>query len=348
MNMRFTKEPDRGITLLEIIIVTSIMAVLMGISIGFISKLNRVIGLKAEAARVNAVLRQARNTATTDETETVVRLDPLRNRIHVLRWRTVGQWHFEDDVSQGFGNDASPNGARLTEDSNGGRFGRCFIFEKGATVNCGNISTFNLRLGLSFEAYVFPFDGEHMIVIQKGKGFICTIEGGYFCAKLRNVGQASSGQRKLPVPMGRWSNVRMTFDSQNLKVYVNGALGGVFPPVKKKKKKKKKKDGEPEPVKVYEFSPDEEADLIIGGARGRFRGKIDEVRFAGITNEDAQELAASVEILADQTTDLEIHFTPSGRLDSTFHDKPVTIVLAARAEKTKKEIITVTLTGMVE
>lgn len=341
----------RGLTLLEILVVTSIMAVLMGISIGFISKLNRVVGLKAEAARVDAVLRQARNTASTDESETVVRIDPERNRIGALRWRTVGLWHFEDDRSTGFGTDAQPVRAQLTEEPTGGRFGRCFVFDKGSVVHLGNLHTYNLPLGQSFEAWVFPFDADPMVVARKGRGLSLGIEDGFFYARMKSVGEATSAERNLPVPPGRWSHVRMTFDSRSLRVYVNGALGGVYPPEKKKKKGGKKKDGgeeRPGPVRRLSYEPDRDAEFLLGSERGGFRGKIDEVRLAVITDEDTQELAAAVRIDTEKTTDLEIRFAPSGRLDPAFHDKPVTIVVAARSDPDKTETVSVSLSGVVE
>ncbi len=334
----------RGLTLVEILIVTSIMAVLMGISVGFISKLNRVVGLKAEIARVDAVLRKARNTASTDETSAVVLIAPDRNSIAAMVVKTVGQWHFEDEITTGFGTNASVSGPKLTSPS-GGKIGRCFSFDKGGTINCGNPSSFNLPLGLTFEAWVFPADSNPCVIAQKGKGFKCGLDGGNFYARLRDVGEASSAQRRLSVPPGRWSHVRLDFDGFRLRVYVNGALGGSYP----REREDRKKGAKPAaPEKAFRFTPDEDSDLLIGGEKGQFRGRIDEVRMAGISGEEIEYLSEAVQFIAEETSDLEIHFDASGKLDPAWHEKPAVIVLASRAEKTKKETITLGMTGVVE
>ncbi len=337
--------PGFGITLIEILIVTSIMAVLMGISIGFISKLNRVVGLKAEAARLDAVLRKARNTASSDETEAVVRIDADRNSVTAFVVRTVGLWHFEDNVTTGFGNNASVSGPKLSSPS-GGKIGRCFVFQKGDTINCGNLHTFNLPLGLSFEAWVFPADGNPGVICQKGRGFKCGIEGGFFYARLRDVGEAATSERRLHVPPGMWSHVRLDFDGTRLRVFVNGALGGSFP--RDSGASKSQKADRSQEQKTFKFTPDDESDLLIGGEKGQFRGKIDEVRISGITDEDAEFLSETVQFSIEESTSMEIHFDQSGKLDPEYHEKPVTLVIVSRAEKSKKESITLGMTGVIE
>jgi hypothetical protein len=140
----------------------------------------------------------------------------------------------------------------------------------------------------------------------------------------------------------------MDFNTRRFSVFVNGALAGTYPKEQDPREKKRRGRQKSRSPKKLKFTPDEGSDLVIAGDRGSFRGKIDEVRIGSISNDDQEELAPAVRILSTDDEPIEVHFDASGKLHPAIHQKPVTIVLAARSEEDKQESITVNLMGVVE
>lgn len=317
-----------GFTLIELLVVCSLLAIIMGMGAAFLGSMNRVLAVEAEKARLDALVRQAHNTAASENARAWLILDPETNRVEVRAMVTVAQWHFEDKDLTGYNRagdeQVKPGNARLSEPGQG-KIGRCLVFSgdrNGASL--GESHLFDLPAGVAVEAWVFPYDGSGATLFQKGNGLALKLENGYLEGSLRGLGTVNSRRRNLPVPENRWTHVALSFDGRTLEVRVNEALGDVFPAPEKDRRKKKEKPAREEELR---YKPDEKKPMEIG--RG-FRGRMDEVRVAGVLYPGRYDLDAAVRIDEERTDALTVHFAPGGWLDERFHPGPVTIVLTSR------------------
>src|SRR5262245_23696269 len=92
-----------GFTLMEMLVVLSIIGVLMGISIGALR--NAVPARAIARAAVLDALRQARLFAMQENAPALVRLDTIPDEpptVTAIGKTTVGTWHLEGDDLDGF------------------------------------------------------------------------------------------------------------------------------------------------------------------------------------------------------------------------------------------------------
>lgn len=346
----------RAFTLVEILVVCALLAIVMGMGAAFLGNMNKVMTVKAERGRIDALLRQAHNSASMEQARAWVILDPETNRVEVRSMSVVGLWHFEDEELTGFppGQDISLGNGRLSNPQAGekGKIGRCVVLEGGRRgIDIGTNHLFDSRTGIALEAWIFPFQESNCVLFKKGRGLKLSLSGRYLEGTLLGVGtvdnswSARGGKgdtRKLTVPVlpGRWSRVSFSFDGRKMELRVNGALAGVWPPPKKKKRGRKQEEEE----ERYVYKADEGAPLVV--AEG-FRGMVDELRVSASIYTDVFELDPNVAIDGERSNALTIHFAPGGWLDEEFHQETARIVLIMRNEPEKAELIEVSRLGTV-
>jgi len=351
---------QRAFTLVEILVVCSLLAIIMGMGAAFLGSLNRVMAVKAEAGRLDALLRQAHNSASLEHAKAWVVLDPDTNQVHVRAMTTVGLWHFEDEEMTGYppGQDVTLGSARLSDPRQDeyGKIGRCLVFGGGrGGADFGTDHLFDSPDGVAVEAWIFPYRESNCTLFQKGKGLKLSLAGQYIEGTVLGVGTVgnswsgrkdASARRKLtvPVPVGRWSRVGLHFDGMRLELRVNGALAGQWPPpVKKKRSRKgrKRKDDEP---RRFRYKADETAPLLVG--RG-FHGRLDELRVSAVVRTLDEKLDNGVAIDTERSNALSIHFAPGGWLDEEFHRETVRIFLVMRADPEKFELLEISRLGTI-
>ena len=87
---------QKGLTLLELLVVIVILSLMMGISISLFTNANKDLGVRSSANHVVSLLRSVRDHARIRSEPAWVALNPSENSIHVLTQETYGEWHFED------------------------------------------------------------------------------------------------------------------------------------------------------------------------------------------------------------------------------------------------------------
>ena len=160
-----------GITLLELMVVMSIIAILLGVGLAMMSASNKDMGLRAARSGVLGVCRFAKTAARNSRAPVSVRIDPEGKYLSTVVRRPMAAWHFEDDSLQG----ALGHVAKITNGkvSDGGRVGRCVSFsDAGGSVDCGNVAMFAKDQGLLVEIWYLPkLHKKDRVLIQKGGEF---------------------------------------------------------------------------------------------------------------------------------------------------------------------------------
>ncbi|GEM_PF-3159216 len=345
MGKRKRKREGAGFTIVELLVVCSLLAIIIGMGAAFLGSMNRVLAIQAEKSRLDALVRQAHNTASDESGRAWLRLDPETNVVEVKAMKMIGQWHFEDEDLVGFppGLEVTLAGGRLSNPKlrERGKIGRCVVLEGKGGVIFETDHRFVLKDGISLEAWILPYRNRSGMIFKKGAGLYLKLSHGYLEGMVRGVGTVHTEDRKLAVPAHRWSHVKLSFDGRTLEVRVNGALGAVFPPPAKKKKKKK--DGDEAPV--YHYKPDKGQPLVAGEG---FAGRIDELRVEGVIYPHVVKLDPNIRIDPERSTALTIHFGPGGWLDEKYHATAVKIVLADRRKPDQFETLEITRLGTIK
>ena len=159
-----------GFSLIEMMVVVSLISLLLGLGITVLARLSYRWGFEANIMRAQSIIRGARNFALTNEASSEVHIIPLENRIFALGEKTVAQWHFEEittgsdggEVVVGaFGMEGTVVNADpvLGKTGNGLEFGaRDGLGIRDSYVDCGNLPAFTPPAGIVIDVWIFPGD----------------------------------------------------------------------------------------------------------------------------------------------------------------------------------------------
>jgi len=310
------RDPYAGLTLLELMLVLFVLALLFGISLGFLSTLD--LGRRSARGLVKNVLRSAANTAIASGASAEVRVDPQSGTLVAQALRVVGTWHFEGRALEGaFGIDGTVDPGLFTEDgylgsalSFAGRFGAS------ATIPVQHDPSFDLRDGFALECAVFWEEAGGGRLLSIGEACSLEIGGagevrGRFTAATEREGHPAPGASVVVqssagrVPAGRWARLRLLYDRRELRLEVDGVLA----------------------ARVEETAPVWRIDspLVLSDERRPFPGRVDELCVSAVVSGEAARLPETVRIVESPPV---IHFVPGGGLDRDLHPGSARIVLA--------------------
>jgi prepilin-type N-terminal cleavage/methylation domain-containing protein len=313
-----TRRAHAGFTLIEMLIVLSIIALLMGISIG---ALRRSVPARSLARdEVLDALRQARLFALQENAPALVRLemDDELATVTAVGKKTVGGWHLEGDDLDGFPHEAHAAGVVPEENGVIGRAVRLSATEP-AWVDCGLSPSFDSPFGFAFELFVKVDAARNTRLLSKGKAVELRCESdGTLTLQVRMRGTTPEGEREGPrdvfatatsphgaLVVGRFVKVSGGFDGASVRLAVDDVVV----------------DEQPQ-VKTLPFAFDKESPLLVGSYDAPAGFAVDEVKWAVYTGE--------TQILRDMTLPEAralVRFGPDGSLDPQFHQGPAEIDL---------------------
>lgn len=308
----------RGLTLLELLMVMTVIGIVFGLGIGALSTMDLGRGADAEALR--GALRSARASALAERhpAAVVVITDPETGRtsLVVRRMRTLGTWHFEKPDCRGTdGLAAAPEKGASQIDE--GFVGRALAFsgrerDARAEIALQTKASYDVRDGFSIDLVVRLDGAAGGTIFRLGKRTrICgleIIEGGGLLAFVVPLYSDSTGRElqggrvdlKLPagtVETGRWTRLTLAHDGVQLRLFVDGFLAGV--------------------VDAAGPLPRLDEPLVLGGEPVPFPGALDSLVLRGVDVSDPLPLSQT----AEWPTNLprRIQFDADGSLDVLIH-----------------------------
>ena len=341
---RYSRLRVEGITLLELLTVLAILSLLGGLSAAAFQAARRNYSLSATASQVETLLLQARNTAIRGGIPVRVIVDPSANTITAFAFESLGEWSFEDTNSEAsvtlglFRDPAEMHGAEFDPD---GHVGQC-INLNGGFVDCGNVSRFDIRVGLYVEAWIRPHEstptesrrptrgtrrrgraktpstpesGGVAVILAKGRAFFLgtrpdgALEGG--------IGPYHGRTSPGVVVAGVWSKVAMRFEGDAIRLYADGVEHDVIPVGVPGLNRNRR----PKPPPSIPLDP---GALTIGASTNGFTGRVDEVRVRGMIEPKEYTLGPRQKILGWRK---DIWFDGRGHLDARKHERPLRLLL---------------------
>ena len=319
-----------GFTLVELMVVCAIMAVLMGMGAGALSRVGLSSALDGGDRMVRSALARARSTARDQAALSSVAIVPATAthdaRIAMALTRDAGTWHFDHSdgalLMAGHNNVSRLSGASLEP---GGTVRSCARLNGGSVV-CGDSPYYDPVRGFAVEMDVAP-DADDRGRIRAGtlasfgQAFSLEItEEGGLRAQVTLQPQGEVVEVKtipgLFAPW-RWARVGLTWDGLDLTVYAHNVLVAA-------------KSALPNLL----VPPGRDAHLTFGG--GGFEGRIDEVVYRTVDEEQVEELDGAVEIPLQAP--LLVRFDADGRLDPRIHDAEVVIPIEVEGERREVHI----------
>ena len=146
------RAPEAGFTLIELIVVISIIAALMGIGVAGYMAMGRGLSAEACLSSMEDTLRTARNFAIRSGSAGRVDIDTDARTMRAVGFKVVGLWHMEGPEGA-FGLDLDIEEAEDVK----GKIGRGVLFQgKGSYAYCGDVGDIHRQEGVYVEAWVFP------------------------------------------------------------------------------------------------------------------------------------------------------------------------------------------------
>lgn len=306
-----------GFTLVEMMVVLSIIGVLMGLSIGAFRRSipNRDLARRA----VLDALRQARLFAIAENAPANVVLVPGTDerwpQVHALGRKTVGGWHLEGTDLAGWPTDGRAGGA---EEEPRGVIGRALRLSdvEPSWLELPATPAFDARDGFAFEAFVRVDSLRSQPLLSRGKGLeLNALADGGVSAQVRVEVRGEDGE---PAPAyhtvtseapalrtDRFVKLAVTFDGFQVRLVADDAVVAEHA------------------LKARApWLPEPDAPLLIGAYDEPAGLVVDEIKW-GIFAGDSHELR---DMQIGPGTHL-IRFGPDGALDPRFHQQPVEVAL---------------------
>ncbi len=333
----------RGVTLIEMLVVLSIIITLSGLSLaGYYAWRNQTFKQSA-FTEVALQLRVARNYAIKGAVGSVVEVDPYAGVLNSWSFRPVDRLSFENTgqlKKQG----------NVEVDRNAGRLGAGARFAGGELL-LPHAGGFVGRDGMAVRFYVNlrgrPSYDEDWVLFRGGKLLRVSLSAELSLTVMLGGYSASSRGRVL-VP-GKWHEVMLRWvsvgDADEIELFVDGmalamrnraAEESLLAEIKAEEREKEPEVQTDDPDSASEEDPD--APKVVpslfpeGFAFGPFHGDLDEAVLLTVIAGKEFGFSGDLYFVGKKQ---RIYFGPSGGLDLRYHDKPVAIGIAEKVQELK-------------
>lgn len=337
------RAPGRaGVTLLELLVVISLVSLILGAGVGALASFD--VGDRAARSLVQSVVRSAANSALARDAPASVVIDPAERSIAARAMKVIGTWHFESEALRGaFDLDGELFGAVLVDD---GQLGRALSLRRDASraartpswaeIDIQRDPAFDLVDGFALECSVRIEAAGAGALLDIGGSVGCELSSdGTLVAWLTpaiedDVGRRMRGARigleSQPgaLGFGAWRRVRASYDRARFELAIDGVLVAAL---------------------AYD-SPlwPTDGPLIVGDDRRAFPGSIDTLAISGVVASREIVLPEGVAFGIESTR--LMRFAPGGHLDRATHATPARIELLYADDE--RDLIRVGMYGTVE
>ncbi|MEM9800515.1 MAG: prepilin-type N-terminal cleavage/methylation domain-containing protein [Planctomycetota bacterium] len=315
---RTSQSGRRGLTLVELLLVVTIIGIVAGIGLGMFASFDPA--RRAARGLVANALRQTRNTAIANGAPARVVVDPATGAVRPEAFVVAGTWRFETEALEGArGVDGIPNGfpgAYLSD----GFVGQALDLDLGprgahVAIDLSVDPIFQLTRGVRLGFAVRPESLGDADVVDVG-GVVRakvrrdgSVEFSAVTLRIDDLGRPVKGEtirvRTPPAVLepARWTRVELRYDLRRLVALVEGV------PVAERA----------ETRELWTIT----SALKVGGGRQRFEGRVDDLVLSVVTRGEAVVLPKSA--VFETVDPIEVRFDASGGLDPVVHARPVEI-----------------------
>ncbi len=308
-----TRRGDHGLTLMELMVVVTIMALVLGMSTAFLSKLNRGYRFTSAANKAATVIRASRNFSLSSRSLSSVEIREVAGewRIAALGQRQIGLWHLENSKPQKSGGYLLTGGNAVVE----GKVGGAALLLAGTALTLGPTRKLPPGVGVAMAAWFYPEGGgtSRQTLFDYGGSLVVTSEGdGSVHASIN--GKVVKTPTEVMIPL-KWSHVEVVYDQRTLTIAVDGVFMG-------------------EVGATSELVRSDKA-FTVGGKRSSFVGRVDEVRLSNIIRPEQISLPVGVVVADGPGT---IRFDRQGLLDPIRHSQPIVLWLYSKRQSEWRKI----------
>ena len=302
LSVNQVRRGELGLTIVELLVVMSILAVIAGVGVGMMTRRDRTLETEASARLIRAQLRLARASALRAGTGSVVRIDREEQTVIVHPVEVAGNWHLEDDRG-------SRNLRMIVAGSfvEGGVLGNCMKLA-GDSADLGGYPFFDVREGFRLALWVNAESGKPGKLAVLDQAFELSVnDAGALEAELslgKQGDEITLRTRPGVVVPGTWTRVALAYDRVEATLSAKNVVYA------------RRRDDRP-------VGTVPNAHLHLGG--NDFAGLLDEVRLDVVGEGNRAEIATRLEVV--EGSDVLIRFDGRGRLDSRVHPKAARIAL---------------------
>ncbi len=313
--------PSKGFTLIELMVVTALVSILLGIGSAFLSNSERQLALKMGTLHASSVLQSAKAVSIQENTSSKVNIFSKENTFQVWTGKLAGCWHLEDISGTGaFSIQAKIQNCLPKE----GKVGKSMYFQPGTSkITLGNWGLFSLEDGFILSFWVYPErikEGQEQILWEIPGHYILGISQDYTLFLKR--GKTNLSPQEIRLPIYQWSLIEITQELSEISLSVDNIIRF---------------------QKSYDNQKNRIPPTALLNIGNFFHGKIDEIKLLRRAIHLEWTLPAELEI---RKSPQFILFNSQGVPDPLLHSGGVVLVLG-KWETTQESTIFVMETGQI-
>jgi type II secretory pathway pseudopilin PulG len=349
---RKTYPQTQAITLVELLVVFSIISIIAGMGMALWSHSGKQMGFQALRGEINSLVQLAQSSARLDKRNVTVTIDPARKEIYYIVKRPFGLWHCEDITPEGVTTGSFNFNARLSGSAaivSGGWIGGGLLLDyDGASSSYAEITGIPLldrADGLVMEVAVYPYmsmTNTDKTIVEKSGAYSIIFGAANFISV--EFGQTTISTTFNAIPYERWSSILASYEpavygssqsSGRLSLFINNQYVNDINNITK---------------------PDSaDGPVTIGSRQGdsSFFGIVDELKFSGLIRSDPIKLEQSDLVMTIELQDGTVNplaephsfiFNKEGFLTSVFRgdilvtSQPVKLTFSSGALRDNFEI----------